>query len=88
MGAKDAGAFPNLEKQGAQRKGRMPDLRTTGPSLREPKLEEALMLSTWWANKEAAIKAHVADGDRFGQLKGMFLRGTSSAPLLLCLAFT
>ncbi len=37
----------NLEKHRAQRKGRMPNLRTTGPSLREPKPEEAFMLSTW-----------------------------------------
>ncbi len=38
----------NVEKQRAQCKGRMPNLRATAPSLREPKPEEAFMLSTWW----------------------------------------
>ena len=66
----------NVKLATVAKKGKPPNLRTSASTFREPKPEEAFILCTWWANKEANIAEHLADTERFESLKGMLLRGT------------
>lgn len=66
-----------VERWKAQRKGKMPNLRTQATQLREQRPEEAHALATWWGNNMEAIKLQVADAKSYSALLGMFLRGTT-----------